>query len=201
MIKLPISQIGQDFLHYQDILANTYKYKQQPNDVAEENYEKYYNNLPECFKLQKQSNVFNEICKAGYSVTFGSMPIISREGLEIAKSYDRIVIGQYGAFIEIDDKYINKDNIKVKPGQEYRIHDPKYKDNVKYQWFTTKDDTNCKLYYQQKGVCYADYLPGKWYISPYEVLTDIEIEQYLSEDKSKNSLFGIEEDIIDLDFN
>ena len=98
----------------------------------------------------------------------------------IANKFDRIVLGQYGAFIEIDDADMVKKNIKMKPGQEYRVKDPKYSNHVKYQWFTTRDKTNCKLYFQQKGVTYADYQAGKWYISPYEVLTKEEIYEHMT---------------------
>lgn len=81
------------------------------------------------------------------------------------------VCGDYGVFLEIEDNQIAKENIKVKKGEEYRIDDPYYMNTVKYEWYTDKDNTNVKLYHQKRGVTYADYKPGKWYISPYEVMT------------------------------
>lgn len=51
-----------------------------------------------------------------------------------------------------------------------------YSERVKYQWFTARDRSDCKLYFQQKGVTYADYKPNKWYISPFEICTLEEIK-------------------------
>ena len=46
---------------------------------------------------------------------------------------------------------------------------------VKYQWYTAKDNSHCKLYKQMKPVAYADYQEGMWYISPFEVLDQNEL--------------------------
>ena len=35
----------------------------------------------------------------------------------------------------------------IAPGEEYRVKDPRYKDNVKYIWLTLKDNSNIKIYY------------------------------------------------------
>lgn len=83
------------------------------------------------------------------------------------------VCGDYGVFLEIDPQQMCMENVKVAPGQEYRINDPKYAGNVKYQWYTDTSGDGIKLYFQQKPVTYADYLPGKWYVSPYDVTIKI----------------------------
>lgn len=90
--------------------------------------------------------------------------------MKISNSYDRIVIGDYGAFIEIDKKDMIKENIKIKEGEEYRIYDTRYSNNVKYFWYTTKDNSNIKIYYQRRKVNYADYKIDKYYVSVHEVL-------------------------------
>lgn len=79
------------------------------------------------------------------------------------------VCGDYGVFLEMEDSQVDRKNLKVQPGEEYRIRDPKYKDKVKYQWYTDKEGNGIKMYFQQKGVTYADYKAGKWYVSPHEV--------------------------------
>jgi hypothetical protein len=106
----------------------------------------------------------------------------------IAYKYNRIVIGHYGAFIEIEKDDIYRDNVKCEPGQEYRIRDRRYRDKVKYQWYTAKDNSHCKLYKQTRQVAYADYQEDMWYISPFEVLDQNELTQlFLSEgDKEEN---------------
>lgn len=56
----------------------------------------------------------------------------------------------------------------VQPGQEYRITDKKYKNNVKYVWLTINDSSGIKIYLQKRGVSYADYEPHKYYVSVHE---------------------------------
>ena len=87
----------------------------------------------------------------------------------IANGYNRIVIGDYGAFIKFDKTQIIKNNIIVKRGQEYRINDPRYSANIKYYWLTARDLSDIKIYLQKRIVDYADYLPEMFYVSPYEV--------------------------------
>lgn len=165
-----ISRIGKDMLKLQNDLAKEYKYKKQPDNIAEQNMITYYNNLPDDFR--------DELIKLniGYEIKGKNIPLYSKDASKIANKYNRIVIGHYGAFIEIDPEDICEQYIKCKPGQEYRIEDLDYASRVKYFWMTTKDDSNCKLYFQQKGVSYADYKPNKWYISPYEVCDLIELD-------------------------
>ena len=98
-----------------------------------------------------------------------SAKLYSTSGTLICEGYNRIVVGDYGAFIEFDRAQAFKDNYKCQPGQEYRFKDPSFARKVKYFWYTTKDNSACKLYFQQKGVAYADYKAFQLYISPYEV--------------------------------
>jgi len=95
--------------------------------------------------------------------------IISPSGVKISNGYKRIVIGDYGAFLEIERTALFPDSIKVQSGQEYRINDPRFKDTVKYVWLTTKDSHSIKIYLQKKEVDYADYKVGMIYVSPYEI--------------------------------
>ena len=166
---MTISVIGTQMLQMQTQLAEDYKYKPIPPLIAELNMQQYIENLPSEFRTE-----VNHIY-IGYELKGQNIPLFSKEGTQIAKRFDRIVIGHYGAFIEIAQKDMCMYNIICEKGQEYRITDPKYSENVKYQWYTTKDDSHCKLYLQQKTVEYADYIPHKWYISPYEVLDQEEI--------------------------
>lgn len=97
-----------------------------------------------------------------------SVSLITRCGTVIANGYNRIVVGDYGAFIEILPERICKTKIRVKPGQEYRINNPQY-DNCKYVWMSANDDSQVKIYHQKHPVDYADYVPGRYYISPFDV--------------------------------
>lgn len=121
--------------------------------------QEYEDNLPEYWKNYKEGNIY------------------TLDGVLIATGLTdrKYVCGDYGIFLEINNQSIVKQNIVVKKGQEYRINDPKYSEHVKYQWFSPKNGADVKLYFQQKGVAYADYKPGKWYVSPYEVIEDTEL--------------------------
>lgn len=143
-----------------DDLAKNYKYKKLPDKLSEEVRKKYLEDLDNY--LLTSLNGDNDVY------------IYTSENVLIARGYDRVVIGDYGAFIEIDKKDMIHINIKVKEGQEYR-YEERYK-TCKYYWLTAKDNSNVKIYQQKGTVSYADYLVGKFYVSPYEVkVEEIEI--------------------------
>ena len=153
-IKRDISKKGKEMLRFQEELAKEHKYKPVPINLFTGNVrDKYEENLPSwCLD------------KSNYSV-----PLYSSDGIMICKGFNRIVIGDYGAFIEIPPDKICQESLICKKGQEYRYQDGRYSKNIKYLWLTTKDLSDCKIYLQKKTVAYADYRPDMYYISPYEV--------------------------------
>ncbi len=195
-MKYAMSDVGTYTLKKQEELADTYKYKQLPYQLALNCMRHYVTSLPEGFclkdnalKVAENPEINECINKPGYEVIKEhKLPIVTRDGTMIAYKYNRIVIGHYGAFIEIEKDDIYRDNVKCEPGQEYRIRDRRYRDKVKYQWYTAKDNSHCKLYKQTRQVAYADYQEDMWYISPFEVLDQNELTQlFLSEgDKEEN---------------
>jgi len=157
-----ISEIGQKMLQMQAELAEAYGYCPQPEEAAEGNMRLYIRMLPECFSGKPEEN------GKGYSIPSNGHKILTLDGMLLAEKYERVVIGQYGAFIEFLNDDAVRRNIMVQPGQEYR-YSPEWMDKVRYYWCTAKDGSGCKLYYQRKPVVYADYKAGRWYVSPYEV--------------------------------
>lgn len=145
---------GQEMLKKQEQLSKQYKYKNLPPLISSLQRKEYEDELP----LEWRN--------------YHGQPIYSKDGVLICNGLtDRVyVCGDYGIFLEADTNQMNMDNIVVKPGQEYRIYDEKYSNNVKYHWYIPKTGYPTKIYFQQKGVTYADYLPNKWYFSPYEVM-------------------------------
>ena len=141
-------------LRVQAKLAEKYRYKPLPDDLSQKYRRWFEEQLPKQFqgKTGGQKNCF----------------LYSQRGILIARGFTRIVIGDYGAFIEIPDEQIVKENIQVRPGQEKRIFEPRFK-WAKYHWYVPKGDLECKLYHQQRTVTYADYVPKMWYVSPYHV--------------------------------
>lgn len=201
-MKYAMSETGKFTLKKQEELADTYKYKLLPEALALNCMRHYVTSLPKGFclinnglKVAENPEINACIGKPGYEIIKEhKLPIVSRDGTMIAYKYKRIVIGHYGAFIEIEDDDIYEKNVKCEPGQEYRIRDRKYRDKVKYQWYTTKDNSHCKLYKQKRQVSYADYQENMWYVSPFEVLDQNELTKLLlSEGEEEKD--EVEEDI------
>ena len=132
-----------------DELVTAYHYKKLPFLQSACQRLWYYDHLPSWCNINGDSCIL-------YA---GSLPI--------ANGYKRIVIGDYGAYIEISPSQIIGKNIMIKPGEEYRKEE-RYK-NVKYYWLCPLTDEKVKIYWQRHTVSYADYQPMMFYVSPYEV--------------------------------
>jgi len=89
--------------------------------------------------------------------------IYNASGTLIANGYNRIVIGDFGAYLEFSDAQVEHSAFRLKwPGKPKRP--------VKYIWMITVDDSETKIYYQQRKVTYADYLPGMYYMSYFDAV-------------------------------
>ena len=141
----------ENVLEYQDRLVKNYKYRPLPTMFSEEARALYKDNIPE-----------------GFCLDGGNVALYGASGLKIANGYNRIVIGDYGAYVEIMPEDMAHENIVVKKGQEYRDNDERYSGKVKYSWLTLRDDSDVKIYFQKREVAYADYVPGRYYVSVYE---------------------------------
>jgi hypothetical protein len=91
-------------------------------------------------------------------------------GTIIAKGYRRVVIGDYGAYVEFTKDQIVKDSVSPKWSGEQNK-------DASYIWYETTDAAKTKIYFQQHKVQYADYRTGMYYVSP----DDVFIEQFISE--------------------
>ena len=99
-----------------------------------------------------------------------SKPIYTLQGTKIAEGFDRIVIGDYGAYIEYPlSKVPNGTRYDTPKDQQYRKL-PEWKCRVKYIWYTAQDSSNIKIYWQLRTVSYADYKTKMFYVSPYEIV-------------------------------
>lgn len=123
--------------------------------------------LPEELSI-KYRNFFKENIPQFLNIDGAHTPLVTLNGSPVCLWYDRIVVGDYGAFIEYPKEAIASDYI-IQPGQEYRVNDKKYKNSVKYIWLTIDDGSGIKIYQQKRGVTYADYKARKYYISVHEV--------------------------------
>ncbi|MFA5023414.1 MAG: hypothetical protein WC523_00455 [Patescibacteria group bacterium] len=90
---------------------------------------------------------------------------LNKIGTEIAAGYSRIVIGDYGAYLEFYESQMKLENIRNRwAGTPTRP--------VKYIWMQTNDILQTKIYYQKAVVAYADYKPEMYYISPKDLYVD-----------------------------
>ncbi|MDA8139782.1 MAG: hypothetical protein M0036_14120 [Desulfobacteraceae bacterium] len=90
-------------------------------------------------------------------------------GLPVARGYLRIVIGARGPYIEFAKGQLVLENIKIPEDQSWRLL-PHYAKRIFYIEFRSADKGNVKIYHQIRAVDYADYRPGLFYISPFDLL-------------------------------
>ena len=133
------------------LLAEKYGYKDLPGDLSDKYRAFFRKNIPE------------------FLTKYGSCALYTKQGSLLCSGYGRIVVGDYGAFIEFSPDQAQERSFIVKPGQEYRINDPKYSKHVKYEWLTIDDGSDIKIYKQKRTVSYADYKAGMYYVSVHEV--------------------------------
>lgn len=159
-VRHKISDVGIKMLRYQEQHARQYRYKPILRTFFKDVRAEFEAALPDWCIMTGDNNPLETAC-----------------GTEIAKGYTRIVIGDYGAFVEMTTAQINMDKLHVKEGQAYRIEDPRYAEHVKYIWYTAADQSDVKIYLQKRSVEYADYKPGMIYVSVYEVFPVAKSEQ------------------------
>lgn len=118
-----------------------------------------------CKFNKKESEKLRSYYKDQLNIPIGpsDLSIYSPTGLLLAKGYDRIVIGDYGAYIECSIDKVVVDNIINKF----------FTNNIyaKYIWKIPKDYSDVKIYLQQGTVSYADYKIGMYYFDPAEIET------------------------------
>ena len=137
-------------LNIEKKLAAKYGYAPLSSELSKKYREYFQSNIPE------------------FLSTDGGGALFTCFGSKVCEQYDRIVIGDYGAFVEFSHR--PEDTVFIiAPGQEYRADEQKYTRNIKYYWLTIDDGSGIKIYLQKRGVDYADYKPGKYYVSVHEV--------------------------------
>lgn len=130
---------------------NRYHYKPLPVNISLKQRKLYLSEIPPAWQLNGDIN-----CKI-YDLDYNLL----------ANSYSRIVIGDYGAYVEFTPEQIVSKDLIIRPGEEYRFEIGF--ESIKYHWYCLRQNYNIKIYYQKRTVPYADYKPGFYYISPSEL--------------------------------
>ena len=90
----------------------------------------------------------------------------TNKGTLFAVGYNRVVYGDRGPYVEFERHHIKPELISVIDNYSDELPIEAY-----YEWLTIADYSNIKIYAQRRRVKYADYKPGKFYVSPHEILT------------------------------
>ncbi len=96
--------------------------------------------------------------------------IFDKDGTLLADRYSRIVIGKRGPYVEFENNTytLNIGELAVPAFYAWKINST----GVYYHEYRTWK-ARTKFYYQVKEVDYADYKPGYWYASPFDLLVEI----------------------------
>lgn len=112
---------------------------------------------------KEQSQIIREDYKSRVLISLDgsdTQEFYNKSGTLLAVGYERVVIGDYGAYVEFLPGQINDGAIKDK------FYRGEAKPWQKYWWLESKDRSKTKIYEQIREVKYADYKPGLYYISP-----------------------------------
>jgi hypothetical protein len=124
------------------LITEKFKYRPLPKYIKNTAYELYNANLND-FDTERQATI---------------------NGVLFCNKFNRVVVGDYGAFLEIDESDLLVELI-IPESQKWR-YDIEYLKrrelNIKYRWLEYK---GLKVYHQVATVKYADYLPNMFYIS------------------------------------
>lgn len=122
----------------------------------------YYQKLSE-----KESRLIREDYLRRLSLPLKGNPdtvFYTSSNMPIAKGYNRVVVGDYGPYVEFLPSQINQEKVVNKfKGEPTRP--------LKYIWKITTDTTQTKVYEQLNTVSYADYKKGMFYIDPADLKT------------------------------
>ena len=112
--------------------------------------------LPEIYpleKIMKKENIY----------------FSNKSGTPIARNYIRVVIGDRGPYIEFTHEQLNHEALYIPEEQQYRVSNK----NCYYIELRSKDKSYVKVYLQKRTVKYADYLIGLYYISPFDLTSNV----------------------------
>lgn len=93
----------------------------------------------------------------------------------LCERYERIVIGDYGAYVEISASHLS-DNHFIYIDQNDPIDETISSRHSSHMTLALNDESSYTIYFQVKPVPYGNFIPGRFYIDPYDVISDIREE-------------------------
>lgn len=113
-MKHRISEVGARMLKYQEQLARDYGYKPIP-----------------CTFFCDVRAEFQKALPKWCNVSGDTISLETADGTVITNGYNRIVIGDYGAFVEFSRVQACMRRLEIKEGQVYRVENPRYGNTAK----------------------------------------------------------------------
>lgn len=98
-----------------------------------------------------------------YDYVGNLVEIQTRSGVRVATGFNRIILGERGAYVEFLTSQVLQETFTVPNSQSWRLRGLSGF-RAFYDEYRTADDV--KVYHQKRRVSYADYVIGRWYISP-----------------------------------
>ena len=102
-------------------------------------------------------------------------PLYTKNGEKVCERYERIVIGDYGAYVEISASHLS-DNHFIYIDQNNPIDETISSRHSSHMTLALNDESSYTIYFQVKPVPYGNFIPGRFYIDPYDVISDIREE-------------------------
>jgi len=96
------------------------------------------------------------------------IPFRTETGLLVARGYVRVVIGRRGPYIEFQPEQVDHTAIYMPDTCKWRLTSKM----IYYREWHSADRAHIKFYEQVHPVAYADYQPGLWYASPFDLTTE-----------------------------
>lgn len=101
--------------------------------------------------------------------------LIYKNGEKVCERYERIVIGDYGAYVEISASHLS-DNHFIYIDQNDPVDETIASRHSNHMTLALNDESSYTIYFQVKPVPYGNFIPGRFYIDPYDVISDIREE-------------------------
>lgn len=97
-------------------------------------------------------------------------PLKTKQGDKLCEAYEKIVVGDYGAYVEISASHLLIDQFIYIDEQDISENiDTRQKS---YMTFVLNTDPDFKILFQVKSVAYGNFIPGRFYVNPYTVISD-----------------------------
>jgi len=96
------------------------------------------------------------------------MRFFTHTGIHAATGYTRIVIGERGAYVEFSRDQVVAASLRIPEDQRWRVSE----ETRGRAYYIEHRAGAVKVYEQLRGVDYADYHPGYFYVAPADLVSD-----------------------------